>query len=98
VNQRNFIDCLALKITALYPNDIFYVRVVPEPCFPGDFNFDGDSDGNDFLTWQQQYTGPLGGLSPSTTTVPEPTAVLLLLTGILSLGFPWGKTRRRALL
>jgi hypothetical protein len=53
VNQRNFIDCLALKITALYPNDIFYVRVVPEPCFPGDFNFDGDSDGNDFLKWQR---------------------------------------------
>ena len=54
----------------------------------GDADNDGDSDGNDFLAWQRQYTGPLGGISPSTTSVPEPTTALLLLTGMLNLGFP----------
>ncbi len=49
----------------------------------GDADSDGDSDGNDFLTWQQQYTGPLGTVS--TTTVPEPTAIVLILSGLLSL-------------
>ena len=50
----------------------------------GDADGDGDSDGRDFLTWQRQYTGPLGAAFSPTTVVPEPTTILLLLAGALA--------------
>ncbi|MGI9457877.1 MAG: pre-peptidase C-terminal domain-containing protein, partial [Aeoliella sp.] len=45
-----------------------------------DANGDGISDGDDFLIWQQQFTGSLS-LTAAATTVPEPAAVGLLLVG-----------------
>lgn len=44
----------------------------------GDADGDGDTDGNDFLAWQQQYTGP----SPVVANVPEPTSAFLLVIGL----------------
>ena len=61
---------------------------------PGDFDFDGDVDGGDFLTWQlggsgsgdladwQDNYGQALAVAASNATVPEPTTgVLLLLAG-----------------
>ena len=39
----------------------------------GDTNGDNDSDGADFLNWQQQFTGP-----PPLRAVPEPTGAVLI--------------------
>lgn len=41
----------------------------------GDANGDGEVDGEDFLIWQQNLGG---GTTLSTTSVPEPTAVVLM--------------------
>ena len=47
----------------------------------GDADDDGDSDGHDFLIWQQQYTGPPAAVAAG-MAVPEPSALLLLLTAL----------------
>ncbi len=49
-----------------------------------DTDIDDDSDGLDFLTWQQQFEGGPGGLSPSIAAIPEPsTGLLALFAGIV---------------
>ncbi|RIK70746.1 MAG: hypothetical protein DCC67_20600 [Planctomycetota bacterium] len=53
---------------------------------PGaDADGDGDSDGADFLAWQQNFG------ATSVATIPEPSALLLLVTGLplLARGWPW---------
>ena len=45
-----------------------------------DANLDGNSDGFDFLFWQQQLGNGVVALSAASTAVPEPTSALLLLT------------------
>ncbi len=72
---------------------------------PGDFDGDGDADGNDFLEWQRgnSPSGPLDAgdlaawqgayptsLTATTTGVPEPNSILLFL-GMTS----WGLLGRR---
>ncbi|MGI9430491.1 MAG: matrixin family metalloprotease [Bythopirellula sp.] len=44
----------------------------------GDADGDNDTDGNDWLTWQQQYTGSL----PLLANVPEPTGVSLIVVAL----------------
>lgn len=56
-----------------------------------DADLDGDSDGADFLVWQQQHTGDLSPLS-NAMTVPEPVTGILLLE-IAAFGL-WGRLRR----
>ena len=65
-------------------------------ALPGDFDFDGDVDGRDFLTWQRdpnvgdladwQANYGVGGLG-AVTSVPEPAsvvmAVLVVLCGVI---------------
>ncbi len=55
----------------------------------GDADGDGDTDGADFLVWQRQYSGSsaaAGAISfPTTTAVPEPTSIALLLLGFAAL-------------
>ena len=46
----------------------------------GDADSDRDTDGADFLTWQRNFTGP-GALSTS-TAVPEPGILMLLMLGL----------------
>ena len=74
---------------------------------PGDFNFDGQVDGNDFLHWQRGNSptpvsledlagweanyGPAG--SP-TYAVPEPSAALFLLGGVMTALYGWHAVRR----
>jgi len=71
------------------------VTLAVVPALPGDFDFDGDVDGFDFLTWQRgESTNPLGagdfadwrtnfGAQSLTASgpVPEPGALLLSLLG-----------------
>ena len=57
----------------------------------GDFDFDGDVDGADFLTWQRNptagdltdwqsnYGNPPSSLAASSSTVPEPSSMSILL-------------------
>jgi hypothetical protein len=71
------------------------VLTVVSSGIPGDFDLDGDVDGRDFLVWQRNPSvGNLGdwqtnygasGLSAS-VAVPEPSAFVLALLGICSLG------------
>jgi fibronectin-binding autotransporter adhesin len=49
-----------------------------------DADGDGDSDGRDFMAWQRQFTGP-GALAANSIAVPEPGAMVLVLSGIFSL-------------
>ena len=46
-----------------------------------DANLDGDSDGEDFLQWQRQFGIGVTPLSSTTTAVPEPATVIMLLAG-----------------
>jgi hypothetical protein len=70
---------------------------------PGDFDTDGDVDGDDlaiwknnygatmngldFLTWQRNFTGP--GTLAAVNAVPEPTSLMVVIFGIIT-----GLTRR----
>ena len=74
--------------------NFFADRVFPQ-LIPGDFDFDGDVDGRDFLAWQRgdSFTGPLNAadlanwqanfgfplLTAATTVVPEPATSGIML-------------------
>lgn len=76
---------------------------------PGDFDGDGDVDGRDFLSWQRgvsptpfsaadlaTWQGAYnGGALAAVNTVPEPTALLLLLMGVVGLAQGGSLARRR---
>ena len=47
----------------------------------GDTDSDNDTDGSDFLAWQQQYTG----LATTLDNIPEPTSICLLMMGVAAL-------------
>ncbi|MEM8944360.1 MAG: PEP-CTERM sorting domain-containing protein [Planctomycetota bacterium] len=72
-----------------------FAIVEKPPTGPGDFDGDGDVDGNDFLAWQQgsspnplsaadlaEWQGAYGGGSLGAAAVPEPTSYVLLLGAI----------------
>ena len=63
---------------------------------PGDFDFDGDVDGSDFLLWQTDPSiGPLSDweanygavatLSAASAAVPEPTTCILLAFAVITI-------------
>jgi hypothetical protein len=69
-----------------------YFRTIYPETIPGDFDGDGDADGNDFLEWQRgvgttYHAGDLAGwrsnwalINPLTSlgaAIPEPTAAAL---------------------
>lgn len=65
---------------------------------PGDFDSDGDVDGRDLLVWQRdQSVGSLTdwrenygiGALVDSFSVPEPTSLLLVLSGLMSWGRRW---------
>lgn len=80
--------------------DLTYIGVIVEPPVinPGDFNGDGDVDGDDFLAWQKgespnaldpadlsDWQMNYGGalLSASSAAVPEPASVVAVGTALL---------------
>ena len=61
----------------------------------GDADGDGDTDGADFLTWQRRTFGaalPATTLATTSTGVPEPNSLLLILLGTFLASMP---SRRR---
>jgi hypothetical protein len=62
-------------------------------ALPGDFDFDGDVDGRDFLVWQRnpsvgdigdwQANYGVGALTAASTAVPEPNSISLALIALL---------------
>jgi hypothetical protein len=84
------------------------IRIATEPyvypVIPGDFDEDGDVDGNDFLVWQrggspngatsgdltewQDNFGESVGATAAASAVPEPAGTLLMLLGIFGGGMP----------
>jgi hypothetical protein len=65
------------------------------PLLPGDFDLDGQVDGNDFLTWQRTLGTPAasalatwreamatGGATVAAVVVPEPAAAALVLVAL----------------
>lgn len=50
-----------------------------------DANGDGQSNGIDFMIWQQQLGSGLNTLLAPATAVPEPTSALLFLTAVITL-------------
>ncbi|MCA9258761.1 MAG: hypothetical protein KDA61_06160 [Planctomycetales bacterium] len=65
---------------------ISYTLAEPPPGEPGDFDADGDVDGDDFLLWQRDggvgsladWAANFGAATAATMSVPEPTACWLL--------------------
>ncbi len=93
------------------PDDYYQLVTMTSASFsqtPGDFDYDGDTDGNDFLAWQRGESagGPLntddladwrsnyGASGGGTTSVPEPGAWTLSL-GWLAL---WRRRRGAGLI
>ena len=78
----------------LYNNvdeNVFFYRL-PSDGVPGDFDEDGDIDGSDFLTWQRDpvahdlsdwLSGYDSGAIVTSSSVPEPGSMALLLTAML---------------
>ena len=72
------------------------IRLLYSPSMgvPGDFDFDGDVDGRDFLLWQRnpgvgdladwQNNYGTAGLSAAVTAVPEPSHFTLLLMTLIA--------------
>lgn len=100
--QSNFFGANDSGISGVQVNSIRATLPDPTPftSIPGDFNFDGRVDAQDFLEWQRNPS--IGNLSdweanyglPTTanaTAVPEPSAVTML--GLAALGML--STRRR---
>ena len=78
--------------------DLTYIGVIVEPPSndPGDFDLDGDVDGDDFLAWQRgespnaldagdlaEWETNYGPASLATAAVPEPTSGLMSLAAAL---------------
>lgn len=76
------------------------VRLDASPALAGDFEFDGDADGLDFLVWQRGETNSpysdsdladwktsfgTAALPLAATTTPEPSSLLLGLLGLTAL-------------
>lgn len=84
-NGDNIVD-IATDLQAIAAN--FRKTVVD--IASGDLNGDTKVDFNDFQIWKTNYTGPIPANALAFLTVPEPTAVVAALVGILG-----AATRRR---
>ena len=75
-NEDGYVDALDL---AVWKNN--FGRTFSARPQHGDTDGDFDVDGDDFLAWQREYTGPSGPVSQA--AVPEPSALLLAFAGSL---------------
>jgi hypothetical protein len=89
------------------PSRLFRGRI-PVPELEGDFDNDGDTDGNDFLTWQrgelptplsqsdladwEANFGAAASLSANSSQVPEPATGFMLMLGAAVVMFTGGRT------
>jgi hypothetical protein len=83
---------------------IHEIAIRERTAAPGDFDFDGDVDGGDFLVWQRGDITPAGladwkasfgaGAQVAAVTIPEPCGLLLALLAIA--GLPVARRRRLA--
>ena len=53
----------------------------------GDANGDGETNGIDFLEWQRHFGAGSGAVSATSTQVPEPSTMWLLLAGLALRGY-----------
>jgi hypothetical protein len=93
-----------LTFDVIYNPKSVVLAVIEAPLLLGDFDFDGDVDGRDFLAWQrgesaspfsagdladwQAYYGTVPIVAAS-TAVPEPGTAILLLAGTFGLCVRW---------
>jgi hypothetical protein len=85
-----------------YLSGLDNVSVVPISGIPGDFDFDGDVDGRDFLIWQRggsptsqsaidladwQGNYGVGTLTAANTAVPEPSTMLMAAFAMTMVSF-----------
>ncbi len=93
LSQNELVDSNA-AILPLNTESTGFVHVHPAPTLDGDFDFDEDVDGGDFLTWQRglgttfgandlakwaaNFSEGSGTLLSESTTVPEPSIFVLL--------------------
>jgi autotransporter-associated beta strand protein len=53
-----------------------------------DFDYDGDVDGRDFLTWQRGFTDAVESVQ-TVRAVPEPASAMLMLCGLIVIAKRW---------
>ncbi|MCH7752780.1 MAG: PEP-CTERM sorting domain-containing protein [Planctomycetes bacterium] len=85
---------------ALLAMDLFYesntVTLAVVPALPGDFDIDGDVDGDDFILWQRDPSvgsladweanyGMVAPLSAASAAVPEPATAIMLMLGMAAM-------------
>jgi T5SS/PEP-CTERM-associated repeat protein len=76
-------------ITDVFEAGLVQLEVISQSTLAGDFDFDGDVDGRDFLLWQRnpevgnladwQNNYGTSGLNAAVTAVPEPASLVLLM-------------------
>jgi hypothetical protein len=88
------------SIGGISVDDIFLVELGVEYILatPGDFDFDGDVDGRDFLVWQRnpsvgdladwQSNYGVGSLTANSTAVPEPGSLILFFALVAGISAP----------
>jgi hypothetical protein len=59
-----------------------------DPVDGWETRYGNDLDGINFLEWQRQFGNGVGGLAAS-TTVPEPSSLILAALGLLTLSKRW---------
>ncbi len=80
------------------PGNLGIRAILDVALIPGDFDIDGDVDGDDFLLWQRNPSvgsladwesnyGMVSPLSAIPAAVPEPVTLILLLFGMMVLHF-----------
>jgi hypothetical protein len=78
--------------------DALDVEYILSTSLPGDFDFDGDVDGRDFLKWQRnpsigdlsdwQNNYGTGALTANSTAVPEPGCLMMVLAFVAVIPAP----------
>lgn len=99
----NFVPPVGVLAGAIFWDNV-QLNVLSVDSTPGDFDGDGDVDGDDFLEWQRTDGTPggladwqanygTGTLASAVSAVPEPSSALLVLASLMALGASRLKSR-----